>query len=114
MSQTLASYLKRAPEDINAAFDASGTGIPPLPAMSRPTMEGTLCETSLNIPAENPMIDHYALSNGMFVVRNGKDETASIYSSIELAAQQTNRMAVTQRVEEIMQYADPLARHLDG
>lgn len=112
MTQTLASYLNRPPADIDAAFSSAHTsGRPHSPMMAKPSMDGTLYETSINIPAENPILDHYALSKGMFVVR-GK-EGAAIYSSIELAAQQTNRMAVMQKVEETMQYADPFARQHD-
>lgn len=109
MAQTLISYLKKPPEEIDEAFSASRMQPPASPAMARPTMEGTLYDTAIDIPAENPIIDHYALSKGMFVARDEEKGTA-IYSSIELAVQQGNRMTVMQRVEEIMQYADPLAQ----
>ena len=112
LSQTLASYLRRPREDVNAAFEAGFAAMPTPPAMPSLTIEGTLYETSINIPAENPIIDHYALSEGMFIVRGAQG--AAVYSSIELAAQQTDREAVMQRVQDIMQYEDPMARHHDA
>lgn len=112
MAQRLALYLRRPTNEIDTAFyGRQNFQEYAIPVMHSPTIEGSLYQTSINIAAENPIIDHYALSQGMFVLRSNDQKTASIYSNIELAAQQTSRMAVFEKVQEIMQYADPMANH---